>query len=77
MTGIEISDSTGVLVIGNHVGGAPGPTGIGIHLDAASSTNLVKSNRLTTNVTDVLDEGTGNCLDRNDYDGGGSDPPCP
>ena len=77
VTGIELRDSTGVLVVGNHVGGAPAPAGVGIHLDAASSTNLVQRNRLLNNATDILDEGTANCLDRSRYDNGTSDPPCP
>ena len=68
-TGIELRDSTGVVVQANHVGGAPGPSGVGIHLDSDSTGNLVRRNRLGNNPIDLEIDGAGNCVERNLIDG--------
>jgi hypothetical protein len=68
-TGIELRDSTGVLVQANHVGGAPAPDGVGIHLDGDSTGNLVRRNRLSNNPIDLEIDGAGNCVEKNLIDG--------
>ena len=68
-TGIELRDSTGVVVDANHVGGALPPSGVGIHLDVDSTGNRVRRNHLGNNATHLDVEGTGNCVEKNVLDG--------
>jgi nitrous oxidase accessory protein NosD len=70
-TGILVHNSDGVVIAQNVVNDARGSTpAVGIELDGTSDNNLVKKNFCSGAVTDVIDNGTGNCWLGNTYDTG-------
>ncbi|TMA81438.1 MAG: hypothetical protein E6J77_17080 [Deltaproteobacteria bacterium] len=75
-SGIFLHNSDGARLLHNSVTGLPGTTATGIELDATSDGNVIAGNSIEENVTDVLDNGSGNCW-RNNHFTTGSVPPCP
>jgi parallel beta-helix repeat protein len=63
-TGIFVFGSTGAEILNNIVTNG---TAAGIEVTANSSDNLLRGNRLSGNVPDVLDAGTNNCWRSNHY----------
>ncbi|MBM4266164.1 MAG: hypothetical protein FJ144_06035 [Deltaproteobacteria bacterium] len=65
--GILLRNSDGVLVSRNR---SDGNDVTGIEVDATSNNNRLEGNRAHQNGLDVLDDGSGNCWRRNDFDTG-------
>jgi parallel beta-helix repeat protein len=63
-TGIYLHNSDGIRVVHNTV---TNNGNAGIYLDANSDSNTVNSNALTRHTFDLLNEGSGNCFNNNDY----------
>jgi nitrous oxidase accessory protein NosD len=69
--GIVLRGSNAVKLSYNVVTGDPAvPTQVGIELDAQSNDNLLRYNSSHGNVTDVIDDGSGNCWEDISHDTG-------
>jgi nitrous oxidase accessory protein NosD len=72
--GIVLQNTSGAIV--DHNRQVFDNTTSGIELDATSTGNLISGNDISGSVTDVVDEGTGNCWRNNTFTTG-SVAPCP
>lgn len=71
--GIVLENTSGASIVHNR---QIINTTTGIEIDATSTDNLISGNHISGSVTDVVDNGTGNCWRNNTYTTG-SVPPCP